>query len=73
MVGANNDSPLHFYHMILRFFVILQPERRLSRAEHLFRVRKVGTAQSTILLNGKALETTTASATENYRPEFVEG
>ena len=32
-------------------------------------VRKVGTAQSTILPNGKALETTTASATENYRPQ----
>lgn len=49
----------------LKFFVILRPEKRLSRAY--LRVRKVGTAQSDILPNGKPLETEEESATENNR------
>ena len=47
-------------------------QARLSRAGKAG-ARKVGTAQSTILLNRKVSARATASATENYRPEFIEG
>ena len=53
--------------------VILQRDSgRLSRAGEAG-ARKVGTAQSTILLNRKVSARATASATETYRPEQVEG
>ena len=52
-----------------RFFLYFCSPKGDCRGLAQVSVRKVGTAQSTILLNGKASETTTASATENNRPQ----
>ena len=50
-----------------RFFLYFCSPKGDCRGLAQVSVRKVGTAQSAILPNGKALETMTASATEKYR------
>ena len=62
-----------FVGLLTKISVLLQRDSgRLSRVGKAG-ARKVGTAQSTILLNRKVSARATASATETYRPELVEG
>lgn len=61
---AQNDEK---YHCCLQIFCNFAA-RKATVAGVLLRVRKVGTAQSDILPNGKPLETEEESATENNRP-----